>query len=132
MVLACSKFIDTEPLAADAHSAPQPRYLNGVLRCETKLQPEAILSNLLTIEKELGRVRGVTDVKWGPRTIDLDLIAVDNVVLKSPTLTLPHPEMHKRRFVLEPLLEIAPEWIHPLLGKSVRELFLSLVPPSNG
>ena len=122
-IIACSKFIDTAPLVLPgSDSSSQPRYLNAVLIAESQKPPEEILKVLLQIEHELGRVRGETDVKWGPRLIDLDLIAVGDLVVESETLTLPHSEMHKRDFVLKPLVEILPEWIHPVFRKKAVEL----------
>ena len=122
-VKACSSIIETDPLVpAGTSRSGQPPYLNAVLTCESSLEPEAVLDILLQIEKELGRVRGVTDIKWGARTIDLDLIGVEHLVVNTKRLTLPHPEMHKRRFVLEPLQEVAPKWVHPVLRKTAEEM----------
>lgn len=110
----------TKPLLDPANPLPdQPRYLNSAVMIETGVAPLLVLSTLLQIEHELGRTR---TVKWGPRTLDLDLIAADDAVITEPQLVVPHPEMHKRRFVLEPLVEIWPEWRHPLLNKTAVEL----------
>jgi 2-amino-4-hydroxy-6-hydroxymethyldihydropteridine diphosphokinase len=87
---------------------------------ETTLEPLAVMRGLLAVEQAMGRVRGVTK---GPRVIDLDLLLYGDVVMKSEELTLPHPEMQERRFVLEPLVEIAPGMVHPVLGITVEELF---------
>jgi len=97
----------------------QGRYLNAAARVETTLDPPALLDLLLTTEHTLGRRRSE---RWGPRTIDLDLLLFDRQTLHGPTLTIPHPRMHERRFVLEPLAEIAPEAVHPTLQKTVRRL----------
>jgi 2-amino-4-hydroxy-6-hydroxymethyldihydropteridine diphosphokinase len=78
---------------------------------------------MLEIEQSLGRIR-IT--RWGPRTVDLDLIAYDDQIINLPNLTVPHPEMHKRNFVLEPLCEVFPDWTHPLLKKTARELLEGL------
>lgn len=94
-------------------------------RVETSLSPRALLEVLLTIEKQLGRVR-VPGEKWGPRTIDLDVLLYGDAVIDEPGLTVPHPRMQERRFVLEPLAEIAPDAIHPVLKKSVREMLKAL------
>ena len=127
-----STLIESEPLLAEgALPNSQPSYLNGALVGHTKLSPEETLKALLAIEHALGRVRGSTDIRWGARLIDLDLLAYDNLMVSSPTLTLPHPEMHKRMFVLQPLAEIAPEWVHPGYGKTVSKLLISLSSPSN-
>ncbi len=126
-VSACSKFIDTEPLVPQERVGEvQPPYLNGVLICDAEITPALVLSHLLDIEKRLGRVRGVTDIRWGPRTVDLDLIAADSEVIETPTLTLPHPEMHKRLFVLAPMAEIYSDWIHPIHRKTVQEMLKDL------
>jgi 2-amino-4-hydroxy-6-hydroxymethyldihydropteridine diphosphokinase len=97
----------------------QPRFLNACILVETEETPRKLLELLLNTEKELGRTRRYT---WGPREIDLDLIFYDDQVLKEEDLILPHPHMHRRAFVLFPLVQIAPDWRHPVLGKSVREL----------
>lgn len=85
---------------------PQPSYLNAAFRLETDLGPEALLERLLDIEAMLGRVR---EVRWGPRTLDLDLLFIDGVEVRSPRLTVPHPRLHERAFALAPLLDVAPE-----------------------
>ena len=92
----------------------QPPYLNGVVEVETDLRPRALLDVLLGIERELGRVR--TGERWGPRTIDLDLLVHGDLTCDEPGLTVPHPRIHERRFALEPLAEIAPDLVVPGRG----------------
>ena len=98
----------------------QPRYLNGVLKIDTILSSHKLLSRLMRIERSLGRTRSE---KNSPRTIDLDILLYDDIILKSDKLVLPHPRMHKRDFVLFGMREIAPEVIHPVLKKSIRDIY---------
>jgi len=97
----------------------EPDYLNQVLLLETNLAPQDILNEILKIELELGRKR---EEKWGSRTMDIDILFFDNEIINEAALIIPHPELHKRRFTLEPLSEIAPELVHPLLNKSILQL----------
>jgi 2-amino-4-hydroxy-6-hydroxymethyldihydropteridine diphosphokinase len=105
--------------------ANQPDFLNGAALLETQLPPTELLHHLLQIERTHGRDRS-HGIEKGPRTLDLDLLLYDDVVMTTPELTLPHPEMHTRRFVLEPLAAIAPEWTHPVLQRTVQELLQKL------
>jgi 2-amino-4-hydroxy-6-hydroxymethyldihydropteridine diphosphokinase len=98
---------------------PQPDYLNGCAVLTTSLAPEALLEQLLAIERHFGRVRGE---RWGPRTLDLDLIFYGQLRLQSPRLEIPHPHLRERAFVLGPLTEIAPRWLDPVSGCTVAEL----------
>jgi 2-amino-4-hydroxy-6-hydroxymethyldihydropteridine diphosphokinase len=121
-VRAVSSFYDTEPVGYLA----QPRFLNAALVLETELEPVALMRELLGVERAMGREREGSIAK-GPRVIDLDLLlCIDrnggDVVMATEELTLPHPSMAERRFVLEPHAEIAPEWVHPDLGVTVREM----------
>ncbi|MHC1741695.1 MAG: 2-amino-4-hydroxy-6-hydroxymethyldihydropteridine diphosphokinase [Syntrophobacteraceae bacterium] len=101
----------------------QEWFVNGVMLCSTTLSPSELLGVLHAVEQSFGRKR---TLRWGPRTLDLDLLAHGDRVLHLPDLTVPHARMHERRFVLAPLVEIYPEWIHPVLGKSARELLSEL------
>lgn len=105
----------------------QPDFLNAVLKLRTALSPEALLAELLRIEQENGRDRASVPPK-GPRTLDLDLLSYDGLVLDTSPLRLPHPAIAERRFVLVPLAEIAPEWRHPATGKSATQLLKELPP----
>jgi 2-amino-4-hydroxy-6-hydroxymethyldihydropteridine diphosphokinase len=116
-VRAVSSFYDTEPVGF----VEQPRFLNGALVLETELGPQELMRRLLGVEKAMGRVREGAVAK-GPRVIDLDLLLYGDWVLWAEDLILPHPRMEERRFVLEPLAEIAPDWMHPVLGVTVLAL----------
>ncbi len=96
-----------------------PAFLNAVVELTTTLDPEALLDRLLQIERELGRERRE---KWGPRLIDLDLLLYGEQVIHTDHLTVPHPLMHQRRFVLEPLAELNPHLLHPVLKRSAADL----------
>ena len=118
-IVKTSTFISTEPYGV----TDQPTFLNGVCEVRTSLEPLALLHILLAIEQEMGRVRLR---HWGERNIDLDLLLYEDVVMDTPELKLPHPDMQNRDFVLLPLDEIAPEIIHPTLQKTISELVISL------
>ena len=120
-VVQTSRFYDTEPVGY----AEQPRFLNAVTLLDTTLAPIDLLREMLRIERELGRNRE-NAVKDGPRVIDLDLLLVGDVVMETDELVLPHPFMHLRQFVLEPLAEIAPEMRHPVLRQTVDSLWKAL------
>ncbi len=117
-IIEVAPVIETEPVGGPPGQAP---YLNTVAAVETELEPEALLAACLAIEQALGRARG-SETRWGPRTLDLDLLLYGEAVIESPALTVPHPRLHERRFVLEPLAAIAPEARHPVLQQTVREL----------
>ncbi|MDX2094560.1 MAG: 2-amino-4-hydroxy-6-hydroxymethyldihydropteridine diphosphokinase [Alphaproteobacteria bacterium] len=98
-------------------------FLNQVIRVETHLRPHDLLACVKLIESELGRT---PEARWAPREIDIDILAYDDVLVVDAILTLPHPQMDIRRFVLAPLCEIAPDWRHPVLDKTARELLAEL------
>jgi 2-amino-4-hydroxy-6-hydroxymethyldihydropteridine diphosphokinase len=102
---------ETEPWGL----ADQPRFLNGVIEIETGLEASELLATLLEVERELGRTRG--GQRWGPRVIDLDVLVFGGVVVDEPGLTIPHPMIAERRFVLEPLTELDPELDVPGAGR---------------
>ena len=121
-VSAVSSFHDTEPVGF----VEQPRFLNAAALVETEMPPLELMRGLLEIERQMGRNRATAPAK-GPRVIDLDLLLYGDEVLQMQELTLPHPAMHERGFVLAPLAEIAGEMRHPVLQQSVGELLSSLV-----
>ena len=110
-VLAVSALRETDPVGVE----DQPRFLNGAAELETTLRPGALLEVLLGIERLLGRVRD--GVRFGPRTIDLDLLLSDDETIDEPGLTVPHPRLHERSFALEPLAELAPALAIPGRGR---------------
>ncbi len=114
-VVRISSFYETEPV----EFRDQGWFLNCAVALETELTPQQLMRAVLQIEQEMGRER-----TWpkGPRTIDIDILLYDNLVVGSAQLTIPHPAMQERRFVLEPLSEIGPEARHPVLKKTMREL----------
>ena len=119
-----SKWYETRALVRWCDSTLVPDYINGVVRIETELSPYELLAALQKIENRLGRVR--TGKKWEPRTADLDILFYDDMVIDTPALKIPHPELHKRMFVLRPLCDIAPTFAHPVLNETMQELLLSL------
>jgi 2-amino-4-hydroxy-6-hydroxymethyldihydropteridine diphosphokinase len=119
---AVSSFHETDPVGGPAG---QSMYLNAAALLRTPLSPQDLLEVLLGAEKSLGRDRSTAE-RNGPRTIDLDLLLYEDVLVDEPGLTLPHPRMHERAFVLRPLVEVAPDFIHPKLNKSVSELLAVL------
>ena len=114
-IISKSSFYKTAPIG----DIEQDWFINSVIRVDTKLNPKELLLALLNIESEMGRIR---KEKWGPRLIDLDLLFYDKLILNQEGITLPHPEMQKRNFVLVPLNEISENLTHPILKKTVKTL----------
>jgi 2-amino-4-hydroxy-6-hydroxymethyldihydropteridine diphosphokinase len=120
-VVAASTLRDTAPVG----NVDQPRFLNGAVAIETELQPSEVLDRLLAVERSLGRDRE-QQTRWGPRKLDLDLLLYGNEVIEEPGLTVPHPRLAGRRFVLEPLAELDPGLVLPD-GRRVQDLLASAV-----
>lgn len=118
-ILASSTSIKTKAYGYEQ----QADFLNAVLLVETLLEPLQLLIVLKGIEKQLGRV---TTVRWGERCIDLDIIFYEDLVYNSPVLTIPHPDLQNREFVLKPMLELAPDKVHPVCKKTIKELYQQL------
>ncbi len=116
-LVACSPLYETEPWGP----VPQGWYLNQVCEARTELPPRALMRWLLTIERRGGRDRA-TEQRWGPRPLDVDLLAYGQQEHRDPLVQVPHPRLHERRFVLQPWADIAPAWRHPRLGLTVAEL----------
>lgn len=113
-IVSKSSWYHTQPIGP-----PQPDYLNGCALLQVKLSPQPLLETLLQVEITFGRVRRE---RWGARSLDLDLLLYDDLILDTPSLQLPHPRMSERAFVLVPLAEIAPNWIEPVSGKAIGQL----------
>lgn len=130
-ILKVSSFRQTAPVGY----TDQPVFTNAALLLETAHDPYSLLEHLLQVECDAGRQRSNDIPPKGPRSLDLDLLlfevdAGESLILQSPTLTLPHPEMHRRLFVLEPMTEIAPDMYHPVLQRSMRSLLAQQMEPS--
>ena len=121
IIKSVSSFYETEPLGVE----DQPEFINAVAKVSTLLSPLNLLNSLKEVEKQLGRDR---TERWGPRVIDLDLLIYEDFVLESQELTIPHKELHKRRFVLEPLSEIEPWLEHPVLKKTMSTILKEQLP----
>lgn len=122
-VVCLSRFYETEPWGYASNNT----YLNAALGVETSLSPLEVLSITQTIERDLGRLKKSMNREYSDRPIDIDLLLMDDLEVQTDVLTLPHPLMHERLFVLEPLVEIVPTVVHPVLKKSICELYNSLV-----
>ena len=114
-VIQVSSVIETDPVGP----ADQPKYLNAAVSVQTVLSPEDLLERCLEIERSQGRDRSRTQ-RWGPRLLDIDVLLFGSLVMRTATLTVPHPRLHERQFVLEPLAEIAESVVHPRLGKTTQ------------
>jgi len=119
-ILKVSSLYETEPMGY----VKQDWFVNACLKAETNLSPRQLLNTLKDIEKQLKRKKRF--IRWGPRTIDMDILLYDNLRLKTKDLIIPHPEMHKRAFVLIPLMELEPNLVHPTKRKSILKLLANL------
>ncbi len=118
-----SSYIETEPLLhPDTPTYGQANYCNMVLVVDTSLSPMKLLVMCQDIERKLGRCRETETTRWTPRFLDVDIIAIEELTVNTDKLIIPHTEMHKRAFVLDPFHEIWPEWRHPILGKTAKQL----------
>ena len=122
-ITAFSDFYETTPCG---YLSPYP-YLNAAVCLETSLFPHELLAITQQIERELGRTAKSKDRQYTDRTIDIDILMYDEQILQTPDLVLPHPLLHQRLFVLQPLTEIAPDLLHPIYNKTITELYLSLL-----
>jgi 2-amino-4-hydroxy-6-hydroxymethyldihydropteridine diphosphokinase len=116
-LIGVSSIHETRPISP----IPQGLYLNAAVTLRSSLPPRDLLGLLFTIERSFGRDRA-REQRWGPRTLDLDLLLYADRIIEEPGLTIPHPRLHERLFVLDPLAEIAPDWVVPSLGRTVRSL----------
>lgn len=119
----CGKILDLSAIYETAAwgLSNQPSFYNQAVSIQTNLEPKALMEQLLAIETNMGRIRSV---KLGPRLIDLDILLIDQLILDTEILILPHPSMEQRRFALLPLAEIAPNLMHPILQKTIQELLM--------
>lgn len=115
-IIKSSSIINTKPVGI----TNQPDFLNCIVQIKTILDPEKLLLELLKIEREMGRIR---KQKWGPRIIDLDILFFNNEIINTQDLTVPHPEILNRKFVLTSMKEIAPQFVHPIEKKIIKELY---------
>lgn len=118
-IVCASPLYETQPVGKE----DQPEFINLVAEVNTELSPHELLAKLKLVEDKLGRVKGE---RWGPRTIDLDILFFGSLVLNEDNLVIPHPRAHQRRFVMQPLYDIAPDFIHPDLKLSIIEILNKL------
>jgi 2-amino-4-hydroxy-6-hydroxymethyldihydropteridine diphosphokinase len=116
----CSPLYETEPVGYEG----QGWFVNGAAKIRTYLEPAALLARLRSIEQDLGRKP--TGIFFGPRVLDFDILLFEDLIIKTEHLIIPHPEMHKRRFVLKPLADIAPDVVHPVFKKTIQTLLANL------
>jgi 2-amino-4-hydroxy-6-hydroxymethyldihydropteridine diphosphokinase len=124
-ILESSSLYETEPVGYK----DQEWFINAVLKADTELSPQELLESCLRIEKQLGRVRDKDTIRFGPRTLDLDILFYDDKVINNDVLMVPHPAIHKRACVLVPMLELDESFIHPLFNKNITELYDELDEP---
>ncbi len=118
-ILALSDFYETHPWGYDSSEI----YLNAVAKVETELKPEELLVVTQEIERKTGRREKTVNGEYHDRIIDIDILLYGDLIVHTPKLTIPHPLMHQRIFVLQPLFEIAPDVVHPVLGKTIEEIY---------
>ncbi|MFT3841357.1 MAG: 2-amino-4-hydroxy-6-hydroxymethyldihydropteridine diphosphokinase [Myxococcaceae bacterium] len=123
VVLKVSRFIVTPALTPPEDPRPQPDYLNGAVELDTTLAPAELLRAVKRLERELGRADAT---RWAPRVIDIDVLFYGDQVIDAEGFQVPHPQLHKRRFVLEPLVELSPQLEHPVLHQTVRQMLDTL------
>ena len=122
-IVSLSAYYITEPWGFDSRNS----FLNAVCKACTALSPSEALSITQAIEKDLGRLKKSVDGQYSDRPIDIDILLYDDLVLNTPNLVIPHPLMHKRLFVMQPLAEIAPELVHPVLHRNMKELLEEMI-----
>lgn len=118
-IIKTSSMITTKPYG----KTDQPDFINCIIELDTEILPDELLKKCLDIENQLGRIR---KEKWGPRTIDIDLLFYEDKVIDTELLVLPHPQLHKREFVLTSLNELCPDLVHPVLNKKIIDIFMEL------
>lgn len=121
-IIQSSAIYETEPWGLKE----QPAFYNQAIKMRTRYKPEELMKILLTIEQEMGRIR---TIKNAARIIDIDILFYSNFIIKTPSLTIPHPEIQNRRFALSPLCELDPDYLHPVLHKTIRELLAECPDP---
>ena len=124
-IVSTSSFYETEPWGMESENW----FVNAVIQITTTLEPEQLLAECQRIENQLGRKRADKNVEYSDRTIDIDIIFYDNIIINTPTLTIPHKHFHRRVFMLIPMLEIAPDFVHPFFGKTVENLYEAIDEP---